>query len=213
MNQDMIAYYARRAKEYEKTYHRPERQEDLLKIRKLLPEVFTGKKVLEIGCGTGYWTPSISQTAESVLATDINTEVIDIARQKAYPTENVKFMEMDMYQPKIDKNSFNAIFAGFIWSHIPLEKTDLFLKTLYGFLSPGGEIIFLDNQYVEGSNTPVSKTDQQGNTYQVRKLEDGSEHLVLKNFPDDADLHRIAEGNSLQISITRWKYYWMARLY
>ena len=46
----------------------------------------------------------------------------------------------------------------------------------------------LDNQYVLGSSTPISRTDAEGNTYQTRPLKDGSSHEVLKNFPTHAQL-------------------------
>ena len=44
-------------------------------------------------------------------------------------------------------------------------------------------MVFFDNCYVEGSSTPLSRTDAAGNTYQSRRLDDGSTHEVLKNFP------------------------------
>jgi demethylmenaquinone methyltransferase/2-methoxy-6-polyprenyl-1,4-benzoquinol methylase len=64
----MEAYYARRAAEYEKIYDKPERQTDLARLRSEIPAMFTGERVLEIACGTGYWTPLIAAQAESVMA-------------------------------------------------------------------------------------------------------------------------------------------------
>src|SRR5580704_16950191 len=89
MNTDLVAYYRERAKEYEALYEKPERQEDFAKAAAILKSIFTGKKVFEIGCGTGYWTRHIAEVATSVLATDINQEVLDIAATKAYSRANV----------------------------------------------------------------------------------------------------------------------------
>ena len=50
----------------------------------------------------------------------------------------------------------------------------------------------LDNRYVEGSSTPVTERDADGNGYQLRKLADGSTHRVLKNFPTEAELEALA---------------------
>jgi demethylmenaquinone methyltransferase/2-methoxy-6-polyprenyl-1,4-benzoquinol methylase len=53
----------------------------------------------------------------------------------------------------------------------------------------------LDNRYVEGSSTPISRRDEQGNSYQQRRLDDGSAHEVLKNFPTrDGALALLAEA-------------------
>ena len=82
MNTNLISYYKQRAAEYEAIYAKPERKEDLDKAAEILKAIFTDKHVLEIACGTGYWTKHISETAESVLATDINPEVLEIARLK-----------------------------------------------------------------------------------------------------------------------------------
>ena len=65
-------YYASRAAEYERIFDKPERQSDLARLRKDIPALFKGERVLEIACGTGYWTPLIAEQAESVLATDYN---------------------------------------------------------------------------------------------------------------------------------------------
>jgi len=79
MNNDLVEYYAERAKEYEKIYDKPERQGDLKALSNLVQTIFAAKDVFEIACGTGYWTQHIAKTADSVLATDINQAVIDIA--------------------------------------------------------------------------------------------------------------------------------------
>jgi demethylmenaquinone methyltransferase/2-methoxy-6-polyprenyl-1,4-benzoquinol methylase len=67
----------------------------------------------------------------------------------------------------------------------------------------------IDNKYVEGSSTPISKTDEHGNTYQTRELKDGSKHEILKNFPSvhhiQAQLH-----DTSSLHIKEFDYYWMA---
>jgi hypothetical protein len=45
-------------------------------------------------------------------------------------------------------------------------------------ICPGGLIVAIDNRYVPGSRTPIARTDAQGNTYQLRRLADGSRHEV-----------------------------------
>ena len=77
-------YYARRAAEYEKIYHKPERQSDLARLRTDLPSLFDGERVLELACGTGYWTPLIAARAEAVVAVDYNEETLQLARTKPY---------------------------------------------------------------------------------------------------------------------------------
>ena len=82
---DMRAYYAQRAGYYERVYHKPERQTDLRAMEAWLPTQFAGRRVLEIACGTGWWTPHGARDAAHWLATDINEEPLAVARSKSLP--------------------------------------------------------------------------------------------------------------------------------
>ena len=79
---ELIEYYRRRAAEYESIYAKPERQADLAVLRQAVPERFAGRHVLEIACGTGYWTTLVAQRAELILATDAAEEPMAIAKTK-----------------------------------------------------------------------------------------------------------------------------------
>ena len=206
----MEAYYARRAAEYESVYAKPERQSDLARMRRDIPALFMGERVLEIACGTGYWTPLIAAQAESVLALDYNEETLAIAKSKTYRKANVRFERGDAYDLPAWKESFSAAYAGFWWSHVPLGKIDFFLDHLRSRLEPRARVAFMDNRYVEGSSTPISRRDAEGNTYQARRLSDGSSHEVLKNFPTTAELRARLARLGTDVAITEYQYYWVA---
>ena len=94
----LTTYYARRAAEYESIYQIPERQGDLRQLESLAPEPFHGLDVLEIACGTGYWTQFIARSARRILAVDYSPEVLEIAqKKKTYGNCDVSFRESDAY--------------------------------------------------------------------------------------------------------------------
>jgi SAM-dependent methyltransferase len=139
--------------------------------------------VLEIACGTGWWTPHAARDAKSWLATDLNPETMAVARTKAMPA-CVQFATVDAYtMAELGSQKFNAAFAGCWWSHVPLQRLPAWLDTLHARLLPGACVVMLDNSYVQTSSTPISRQDEAGNTYQNRQLDDDSLHEVLKNFP------------------------------
>lgn len=204
----LVDYYAKRANEYERIYDKPERQNDLEVLRALCTKAFTGKDVLEIACGTGYWTQIISQTAKSVTATDINEEVLQIARSKNCGVE-VSFQKADAFDLNpSSQNNFNAGLAAAWWSHLRKSQIEGFLRHFHRLLPSGSTIAFLDNKFVPGSNTPISRTDDEGNTYQLRKLEDGSEYEVLKNFPNEKEIRAVIGNSACEICWTELNYYW-----
>jgi len=206
----MESYYARRAAEYEKIYDKPERQADLAQLRQDIPALFKGERVLEIACGTGYWTPLIAERAESVLAVDYNEETLAIARSKRYPKRNVRFEQADAYALPAWPEKSSACYAGFWWSHVLLEKLDAFLGHLASRLEKGARVAFMDNRYVEGSSTPISRRDDGGNTYQTRRLADGSSHEVLKNFPTAAEMRSRLARFGTDVGFAEYQYYWLA---
>lgn len=208
MNTKLTEYYHHRAAEYEAIYHKPERQADLLEATGLLQEIFRGKNVLEIACGTGFWTEKIAQTAQSILATDINESVLEIARNKDYPRRNVRFETADLFSfDPGDKGE--ALFGGFIWSHIPLETLPDFTKRVGTMVAPGATIVFMDNRYVQGSSTPIAERDTAGNTYQLRRLNNGDTYRVLKNFPDRETFENVLAGKAAGLQFIALSYFWI----
>lgn len=201
-------YYARRAAEYERVYAKPERQADLHAMAQWLTPCFAGRHGLEIACGTGWWTPAAAQDSASWLATDINAETLAIARTKTLPPGKVRFGLADAYAPETIEGAFDTVFAGFWWSHVPLSKLSPWLARLHGRLPAGARLVFIDNRYVEGSSTPLSRRDAEGNTYQVRQLDDGSAHEVLKNFPTRDEATAALGPRATQIQWREWTHYW-----
>jgi len=210
MNQDLATYYNDRAKEYDKVYLIPEEQEDLAKATEIFQKLFYKKTVLEIACGTGYWTEQIAGSAASILATDVNESVIEIAKNRNN-SDNVSFKVADMHTLTVDK-TYDALFGGFIWSHILLEELDNFLQKIRSFIKPGGTIAFMDSKQVKGGvhgDKSIAKTDEQGNTYQARELENGMAYLVLKNFPSQEFLFQKLSRLATDINYIDMEHYWI----
>lgn len=210
MNSDQINYYAERAKEYEQIYQKDERQEDLKKLEIILKDLFFAKSVIEIACGTGYWTKVISETAKSIFAVDMNDKVLEIAQSKKYKAPTT-FENEDIFNLTKVYGKFDSGFGGFIWSHIPKQKLDVFLSEFISKVTPAGVVVFIDNQYVEGSNTPIDSKDEYRNTYQIRKLSNGSCYKVMKNFPVDKEILDIIESIGTDIEIKHLQYFWILK--
>jgi SAM-dependent methyltransferase len=207
--ESMRDYYARRAAYYERVYARPERQPDLRAMEAALAEPFAGRHVLEIACGTGWWTQHGAQRATSWLATDLNPETMAVARHKTMPA-CVQFATVDAYTfAELGPQTFNAAFAGCWWSHVPLQRLPGWLNTLHARLEPGARVLMLDNLYVPGSSTPLSRTDNAGNTYQNRSLDDGSVHEVLKNFPTSEQAFSMLGPRAVEPRWVAYGHYWV----
>ena len=202
-------YYAKRAAVYEQVYDKPERQHELEWLRHRVPEILRGRTVLEVACGTGYWTQFIAREAAKVYACDINDAVLEIAREKPIPPARAQFFKADAVTLEGAPAGCDAAFAGFWWSHV--KKSDLakFVLNLAAKLGSGAIVAILDNRFAEGSSTAVSRRDAEGNTYQIRHLPNGEEYEVLKNFPTPEELAEAVRPVARAAELETVTYYWL----
>ncbi len=203
----MKAYYARRAAEYERIYARPERQADLAQMCTAIEDAFSGRRVLDVACGTGYFTRHAARRARSVSGIDANEETLAIARSKGLA--NAEFVLGDAYALPQAREPYDAALVTFWWSHIPLSRIEEFGRALHRLLAPGATVLMADNTYVEGNSTSISRTDEGGNTYQTRTLENGERYEVLKNFPTLGELTAWGERFGTDVTVRFLSYYWI----
>jgi demethylmenaquinone methyltransferase/2-methoxy-6-polyprenyl-1,4-benzoquinol methylase len=208
---DLVGYYSARAAEYEKVYEKPERQEDLRKLHTLVPTFFTGKRVLEVACGTGYWTRRIASRCASVTGCDLSAEVLAMARSKQHTEAPATFVVGDAFALEDVAGEFDAGMVCFWWSHVLRADLPRFLTGLNNRLGSGSQVLIVDNRFVAGSNWAVTRADAAGNTYQRRRLENGAEHEVLKNFPTPDEIRdRLRAAGATDVRVTELTHYWYA---
>ena len=131
MSNPVADFYTAIADHYDAQFHDEtdeDRQDDLDDVAEQVSELMRGHTVLELGCGTGYFTDVIAETAQSVLATDISEAMLNVAREHGEGLENVQYRVVDALQLPTDLGKFTAVFAGFLWSHFKKEEQDAFLE-------------------------------------------------------------------------------------
>ena len=208
INHELAKYYADRASEYDVIYSKPERQHDIKLLSSFLVEQLSDRSVLEVACGTGFWTQFYGPHTLSTTATDYNEEVLSIARSRLDAYDNIHVEMSDACSLSNISGNFNAGITAFWWSHLEKSKIASFLQTFHAKLSPGSLVIMADNIYVEGSSTPLSCTDNEGNSYQLRRLKDGQTFEILKNFPSETEFRMQIEPYGINIQFRKLTYFW-----
>jgi hypothetical protein len=104
---------------------------------------------------------------------------------------------------------FDAAFVGFWMSHIEHGERFRFLRGLHHRILQGSRVMLVDNRYVEDSNWPITRTDDEGSTYQRRRLETGEEYEVLKNVLSPAEVRESVEkAGGSEVEVAELRYYW-----
>jgi len=207
---EMSRYYNERATEYEQIYFR----DDAARRKEIDDEVFRvrelaeGKNILEIACGTGYWTQYLSQTARHITAIDIAPQMIEEARKK--PTVcPVEFMQADLNHLSDIGSKYDLIALGFWFSHHPKQDYDSLFFSLISHLAPSGVIWMIDNNPpAEGPEQDFSHCDAHGNNFKKRRLSDGREFTIIKNYFTESKLREICEPYFLVSRLTFGRHYW-----
>ncbi len=205
---EMQAYYAARATYYDAVYLKPERQADIAFLKEHLPDRLAGRHVLEVACGTGYWTQHIAPRAAAMVATDGTAQPLDCAQQRP-GVGNVTFRQVDAYVLGDNLGTFDAAFAGLWFSHVPVQARTAFLQGLHARLAPGARVLFIDNNEVQCRDFPITERDEAGNTYQHRQLRDGSVHRVLKNVPSEQALQELLASCACRLHWRNLQDFWL----
>lgn len=190
-----------------------------------------GMQVLDLACGPGFTACELAKfTGESghVTGVDLNEELIAVAHQaKATEgVENVAFSSGNVYELTLPENSFDFVYARFVFQH--LEEPELALSNVWNVLKPGGVLCILDvddnwtsfspesdafvkfirkagaGQKRKGGNRLIgsqlfgllSKAGYQNVSTRIRPIT--SEDIGLKHFLGVAVLFRVMMLNKLQ---------------
>jgi demethylmenaquinone methyltransferase/2-methoxy-6-polyprenyl-1,4-benzoquinol methylase len=136
--------------------------------------------VLELACGTGQWTPLLAARAHSVTAVDAAAEVLTRARARA-ASRNIQFIQADVFEWQPPRR-YDTVFFAFWLSHVPPARLPGFWNAVAAALAPGGKAIFIDDGPAVAAREEVL-ADQPAPAV-LRRLDDGSQHRIVKVFHD-----------------------------
>ena len=208
-------YYNRRALEYEQIYFRemPDRRKEIEDEVSFVKKICSGKDVLDIACGTGYWTERISETANSITVCDISKEMLDVAKKKQYHCP-VQFVRSNLNQLPFAPDSFDIIILGFWFSHHPRQDYQNLFKSISFPLKPKCPIWIIDNNPpAEGPTMHSHHLDEFGNNFKSRYLDNQEEFVILKNYFEKDELIKIFTPYFRIEKLIYGTYYWSVVLY
>lgn len=103
-----------------------------------------GKRVLEIGCGTGNFTELFAETGASIVGVDISPNLLERARARGLPSDRVVFIAKRFEDCDID-GPFDAVIGSSILHHLDVGAA---LPLIWRLLKPGGWLSFAEPNFL-----------------------------------------------------------------
>jgi SAM-dependent methyltransferase len=99
------------------------------------------ENALEIGCGTGAFARLLAKRCKRVVALDLSSEMIRVARSRSTQFDNLDFQVADAMQWNFPQSHFDFVCSIATLHH--LEQRELLLK-IRESLKPNGVLVILD---------------------------------------------------------------------
>jgi SAM-dependent methyltransferase len=142
-------------------------------------------RVLELGCGTGYFTRELARSEAHIVAVDVSPELLEIARADCSRT-NVSYEIQNACAMCYRDAVFDSVVGSSVLHHLETEEA---LREIYRVLKVGGTMYFtepnmLNPQIAIQKNVPWIK----------RKLCDSPDETAFFRWP----LRRLLEGTGFR---------------
>lgn len=184
----------------------------------------TGKRVLDVGCGTGRHAAILNKKGFDVVGVDLNKEMLNIAKKK---NKRIKFLQGNMRTFNL-KEEFDIILCLFSTIHYArnYEEIRKTLKNFYKHLRKGGILIFdmgMTEEIWAGSRSQVVKKSAKSVElvrFSVSRRENnfailGMAYVLYKNkkFYFESEEHKLGIFKTLKIKEIAEKTGFSADLY
>lgn len=186
-----LAYYRARASEYDAWFLRQGRYDrgeahaqqwfsEVAQLERALAAFAPGGDILELACGTGWWTERLSDYGTSLTAVDAAPEVIAL-NKKRLPSAGITYIQADLFswQPA---RTFDTVFFSFWLSHVPPERFEGSWNLVRRSLAPGGQVFFIDSSYAPEATARDHTLNNPDAASVTRRLDDGRTFDIVKVF-------------------------------
>jgi 2-polyprenyl-3-methyl-5-hydroxy-6-metoxy-1,4-benzoquinol methylase len=128
------------------------------RVKMLSSHIRSGMTVLELGCGTGYFTQELARCGADIVAVDVSPDLLEIARANC-SAPNVRYEIQNAYELSYPGDAFNSVVGSSVLHHLEIEEA---LRQIHRVLRPGGTMFFtepnmLNPQIVIQKNVPWVK--------------------------------------------------------
>lgn len=110
------------------------------RVKMLSNHLRVGMSVLELGCGTGYFTRELAHSGAHIVAVDVSPELLEIATADCCMT-NVSYEIQNACAMSYPDAHFDSVVGSSVLHHLEIKEA---LREIYRVLRVGGTIYFTE---------------------------------------------------------------------
>ena len=107
---------------------------------RLLGDDWEGKRVLDVGCASGYYFEWLGEKGAHPVGLDVSEQMVEGLKERLGADAEVHWGDIAGETPYLEAGSFDAVVASLVLHAI--EDWDHVFPKLYGLLKPGGRLVF-----------------------------------------------------------------------
>ena len=129
-------------------------------LRAMLPEEIAGLRVLDLGCGFGWFCRwALDRCALTVTGIDVSQKML--ARANAESDPAIQYLHADMDALTLVRGSYDLIYSSLAFHY--LKNLDALMGEIAGALAPGGRLVFsVEHPMVTAPHHPEWSKDKDG---------------------------------------------------
>jgi ubiquinone/menaquinone biosynthesis C-methylase UbiE len=110
------------------------------RVKMLCENLTHNLNVLELGCGTGYFTKELAKTEAKITAIDISPELLENAKSKIQ-SDKINFVLGNACDMPFSDNEFDIALGSSVLHHLDIDSA---IKEVFRVLNKGGRIRFTE---------------------------------------------------------------------
>jgi ubiquinone/menaquinone biosynthesis C-methylase UbiE len=137
MTTELIDFWSQAAPDYDRVVELQIGPGTRAQVRERLSQERALGRVVEFGCGSGFFTEALASIADRVLATDVAPGMLSLAKKRLRGS-NIEFQVADCQRSSLEASAFDTALLGLVLQFVDHSRT---IAEMQRVLKPGGTLL------------------------------------------------------------------------